>query len=175
MNLHDRTWAKVRQGDPDECWPWQAALSSTGYGVAGWNGSSTSAHRAIWMLTYGEIPPGLMVCHACDNPPCCNPSHLFLGTQRENMQDAQRKGRIPTGRTPSRRVKHPERYRPKRCALCGVTTTRVSGLCRLHDPPRPIDHGTRSGYCRGCKCPACTEANSLYHRDRRRLKRETRQ
>lgn len=159
-----RIWAKVDIRELNECWPWKAALSSTGYGAVSWGTSTTSAHRAMWMMLHGDIPEGLLVCHTCDNPPCCNPFHLFLGTPAENMQDARNKGRRPPLRPKKEVVEDPHRYRRKRCAQCGVMTQRVSGLCRLHDPPRPIAHGTRSGYMRGCKCLACRAAHAAYHR-----------
>jgi predicted HTH domain antitoxin len=62
------------------------------------------AHKVAWILTNGPIPNGLMVCHKCDNPPCCNPNHLFLGTQTENMQDALAKGRHGHGTTGRGRI-----------------------------------------------------------------------
>ena len=52
-----------------------------------------AAHRAAWILYKGEIPAGIFVCHTCDNRRCCNPAHLFLGTQKDNLQDMKRKGR----------------------------------------------------------------------------------
>jgi hypothetical protein len=51
------------------------------------------SHRAAWKLTHGPIPDGLQVLHRCDNPPCCNPAHLFLGTQQDNIADMHKKGR----------------------------------------------------------------------------------
>ena len=56
------------------------------------------AHRLAWELTFGPIPDGLHVLHACDNPPCIRPDHLMLGTQRANMRDAGRKGRLGVGK-----------------------------------------------------------------------------
>ena len=91
----DRFWTKVdRSGGPDACWEWMGARAPWGYGNAWISGVSRSAHRAAWEAVHGPISDGLWVLHRCDNPPCCNPAHLFLGTQADNMRDAARKGRV---------------------------------------------------------------------------------
>lgn len=84
-----RFWSKVDRRGPDECWPWLAAKSATRYGVF----DKTRAHRVAYALTHGLIPEGRIVCHRCDNPPCCNPAHLWLGTPKDNTADMVAKGR----------------------------------------------------------------------------------
>jgi len=86
-------WARVSRPDPCVCWEWQGGKKPDGYGSAGYEGKSDLAHRVAWKLTKGPIPKGMYICHSCDNPACCNPAHLFLGTQSDNMKDMIVKGR----------------------------------------------------------------------------------
>lgn len=79
-----------------DCWEWQGYRSPRGYGQVRRAGQSHLTHRYSYEQHVGPIPSGLQVCHRCDNPSCVNPEHLFLGTQRDNMQDMYRKGRQGT-------------------------------------------------------------------------------
>lgn len=76
------------------CWIWIGSAVASGHGQVNLaDGERWLAHRLSWVIHYGAIPDGLNVCHKCDNPPCANPAHLFLGTQADNVQDAIQKGR----------------------------------------------------------------------------------
>jgi hypothetical protein len=88
-------WRRVdRSGGADACWPWMRARNTDGYGRLWDNNRRGYAHRVAWRLVNGPIPPGLDICHTCDNQPCCNPAHLFPGTPSENLLDASQKGRL---------------------------------------------------------------------------------
>lgn len=96
LTPEERFWEKVDKRGDDECWPWMASCSAFGHG------QFTSfyplykerlSHRIAWVMVNGPIPKGLCALHECDNPPCCNPRHLFLGTKADNTQDMMKKGR----------------------------------------------------------------------------------
>lgn len=80
------------------CWEWTGARRKKGYGMLRIDGKTCAAHRVSYELAFQKIPDGLSVLHRCDNPPCCNPAHLFLGTYADNAQDRERKGRSNTVR-----------------------------------------------------------------------------
>jgi hypothetical protein len=96
-DIPERFWAKVdKTGD---CWIWQGSCRQDGYGQFAVRKPrrTVKAHRFAWELAHGPISEGLAVCHSCDNPPCVNVAHLFLGTTGDNVRDSHAKGRAAVG------------------------------------------------------------------------------
>lgn len=89
--LEERFWSKVNK--TDKCWVWTGSKRPNGYGAIKINGKVESTHRVAWELTNGPIASGSCVLHKCDNRPCVNPEHLFLGSYSDNTKDAFKKGR----------------------------------------------------------------------------------
>ena len=84
--------------DPAKCWDWQGSCLLKGYGQILLNGRRVLAHRVAWELANNrEVPEGMQVNHHCDNRPCCNPRHLYVGTQADNMRDMVQRGRARNG------------------------------------------------------------------------------
>lgn len=93
-SLPERLWAKVDVGPDDACWPFRGKTDHFGYGIlSGGRGAGARAHRVAYEDKVGPIPAGLVVMHECDNPPCCNPSHLTVGTRADNNRDRAQKKR----------------------------------------------------------------------------------
>lgn len=93
-------WSRVdKSGD---CWVWRGRCLQSGYGQLIVKKKVLLAHRVAFELTHGHIPPGLEICHRCDNPPCVNPAHLFCGSHADNMRDMKTKGRQSRGARPYR-------------------------------------------------------------------------
>jgi hypothetical protein len=91
-----RFFTKVKIA-PTGCWEWQGAMAPHNYGQFGFQGKVVRSSRWSYEYFKGKIPDGMFACHKCDNPPCVNPDHLFIGTMKDNMRDASRKKRL--GRT----------------------------------------------------------------------------
>lgn len=109
MFIEKNFWGMVKKKQ-NGCWIWIGPRRTDGYGYMRRNGTNQSSHRISYEFHFGEIPIGLLVCHHCDTPLCVNPKHLFLGTNKDNMQDASKKGRMASG------DRHHARLFPERLA-----------------------------------------------------------
>lgn len=151
----ERFWSKVNIQGPWDCWEWKRHRNEDGYGSFRFRGGMRLAHRVAWILSVGEIPDDLGVLHHCDNPACCNPAHIFLGTQLDNMRDAKRKGRLARGDTHSSRTK-PEsvargdrngmRRYPERSSFAGKRYWGDDNVMRRR--PEVRCRGERNGSCK---------------------------
>lgn len=149
----ERLWAKVDRS-ASGCWEWTGkSRSAFGYGLIRLSkaegGKLIGAHRLAWELTNGPIPEGLCVLHSCDNPPCCRPDHLHLGTKADNMREKVERGRAVT-------------WKNGKWKACS------KGHVDWYEPPR----GNR--YCRTCAKVASArfrETHPHYYRDWSRARR----
>jgi hypothetical protein len=127
-----RFWSKISKAG--DCWLWQAGRFGSGYGMFKVQGKNLGAHRVAYELQRGPIPDGRLVLHRCDNPACCNPGHLFLGTHADNTADKCAKNRQAKGPT------HGSQTKPGTTVnLCGeqhgrakLTLAQVTEIRRLH-------------------------------------------
>jgi hypothetical protein len=151
------------------CWLWVGSTNNKGYGQLFMNGRLQLAHRVSYQLHAGPIPDGVIVCHKCDNPPCVNADHLFLGTQTTNMADMSSKGRhgsrtkperVPRGARHKSRTKpgsvprgerHYARVRPERLARgeghgnAKLTETDIHEIRAARGVERQVDTARRFG------------------------------
>lgn len=121
-------WSKVEIGLPDECWEWQAYRDVNGYGRVMSGGQCWHAHRLAYFYHYGYLTTGLDVCHACDNPPCCNWGHLWEGTRLDNLKDMRAKGRQPEYRgasNPNSKLSEDDVREIRRLVTTGLTYAEV--------------------------------------------------
>lgn len=135
-----RFWARVRKGDG--CWEWTGARTRHGYGWVTIGGKPGRAHRWAYIFAVGPIPDGMHILHSCDNPPCCRPDHLHVGTHAENMIEMSQRGRAgrPIGEMSGKaKLTWPEvediRWRAARgehrkaiAARYGIGTSTVDGI-----------------------------------------------
>lgn len=113
------------------CVEWQGARTASGYGNRFRHGRYVGAHRIAWEETFGPIPEGLCVLHRCDNRPCINPEHLFLGTKGDNIRDAIAKGRWVPYQRAWTHCRQGHEYTPEntRIALRGGAPKRICRAC----------------------------------------------
>jgi hypothetical protein len=155
LQLEARFWAKVSKSPG--CWEWTACKSPAGYGRFIVKDRSYPAHRIARWLATGEWPGELFTCHVCDNPGCCNPDHLFLGTPADNMRDMSRKGRAGAQRHPelfTRNIAHAS-------ALARAKTHCIRGHEYSPETTRISPDGWR-------RCPVCERLWSRERNARRR-------
>ena len=121
-----------KSGGPDACWPWMGTRDRKGYGMLKWMGKARLVPRLAWMEAHGPIPEGIQVCHKCDNPPCRNEMHLWLGGNDANAADMAAKGRSSWG-----------------AANRGAKVTKEQVLAIRAAPGRQVDIGKQFGLSRG--------------------------
>ena len=128
--MDERFWRKVNK--TGSCWLWTGAHLAHGYGQVRRNKLGILAHRYSWMLRHGPIPDGLNVLHKCDVRACVNPEHLFLGTQKQNVDDMLRKGReshvakAPGVRNGNVKLTEADVARMRALYRCGYTYERLA-------------------------------------------------
>jgi hypothetical protein len=93
IDLRSRIFRSISINPQSGCWEWQKYRHEQGYGIVAVGGRNMKAHRVVWVLWFGPIPASKVVMHKCDNPCCCNPLHLSIGTQADNVADMLHKGR----------------------------------------------------------------------------------
>lgn len=142
--LEQRLWSKIDCSS--DCWLWTASTNTKGYGQIKFKGTMLRVPRVVWELTHGPIPPGMFVCHRCDNPPCCRPEHLFLGSPADNMTDkmAKGRGRVGTALAPDIYAVRMKGTHPKICGRCK----------QMKDPegfgPNASQKDGLQTYCKSC-------------------------
>jgi hypothetical protein len=136
MSLAERFWAKVDKDGPvhsvlgTPCWLWTGARDSAGYGNLKLRSFVTDkAHRVSWALNFGPIPDDAFVLHRCDNPPCVNPGHLYLGGHLENMADMVERDRATRYRAAWTHCPEGHEFTPENTRIVSTTGKRLCRIC----------------------------------------------
>lgn len=185
LTVEERFWSHVDKNGPipahrpdlGPCWPWTGGRDKKGYGHFGFEGENKRAHVVALILTTGGRPEGAHGLHHCDNPPCCNPAHLFWGSNDDNVADSIAKGRANACRTncPAGHEYTPENTRLdkkghrfcRECHRIASRNRRANPRPMAADDPR---HGHVNGYIAGCRQPCCMDASAAYARKRRAIR-----
>ena len=140
--LAGRFWPRLdKSGD---CWEWTGHKIDSGYGRIVVDGRRELSHRVAFRLSGYSIPLGMCVCHHCDNPGCCNPNHLFLGTHADNMRDMAEKGRSRSG---SAKLIQEDVPRIRDMIRCGVRQIDIAKVfCVERTAISSINRGKTWGY-----------------------------
>lgn len=125
-DIQQRIFGKATPEPNSGCWIWAGTCNWKGYGTISIGGVQRKAHRASYEAFVGAIPDGMLVCHKCDNPPCVNPDHLFVGTAKDNAQDRDAKGR--RGHTGSQRTAPDVERRVMDARASGLGYKKISKL-----------------------------------------------
>lgn len=127
-------WLHVDKNGPNGCWLWTRYRQRQGYGWVCVQQKYYLAHRLAWEFVNGPVPEGLFVLHKCDNPPCVNPDHMFLGDHQANCDDKIRKGRMAVGEMTKRTVLNAEKVKRIRVLRKrGLSYTRIGELVGCSD------------------------------------------
>lgn len=149
INQPKFSWDRVDKRGEDDCWEWTGSRNRWGYGACQYGGKCVNASRAAYIDSFGEILGGLVVCHKCDNPACCNPRHLFAAAQADNLTDCRNKGRARylygSGHPrPTAKLSEDDVRLAKKLYASGVTQTSIARQMGVNSAT--ISRAVR-GYC----------------------------
>lgn len=132
-NEPDRFWKWVDIGKPSDCWPWKGSRDRDGYGRTKLNSKPVAASRAAYAIATGADLTGLLVCHHCDNPACCNPSHLYAGSKADNERDKFKRGKTHRGgKNPASKLSADQVANIRRLFEQGMTNVSIGKMMGVH-------------------------------------------